>query len=118
MDCRHTILADNKCMFLMIHTDGDYNSKKQIGRHEWFNPLRYEITFKLPVGRWGKNLFTINKDRKLGLALNRINWKYGISCKFGLHFIPRGLWEHDGSCTKCGKIAVKPWNHRPKTNNV
>ncbi len=26
MDCRHTTLANNKCIYLMIHTEGDYNS--------------------------------------------------------------------------------------------
>ena len=118
MDCRSTILANNKLIFLMIHTDGDYNYKSQIGWHEWLNPLRYQFTLRLPIGRYGKNIFTFNKDGKLGLKWSNFNYRNGISCKLGLHFIPRGLWEHDGSCTKCKKIAVKPWNHRPKRNDT
>ena len=114
MDCRSTILVNNKFLFLMIHTDGDYNCKSQIGRHEWLNPLRYQFAVRLQ----GKSLFTFNKDRKLGLRWSNFNYRNGIGCKVGLHFIPRGLWEHDGSCTKCKKIAIKPWNHRQKMNDT
>lgn len=113
MDCRSTILADNKFIFLIIHTNGDYNCKSQIERREWFNLLRYEFTLRLPIGR-----YTFNKDRKLGIKWSNFNFKHGINCKIGLHFIPHGFWEHDGSCSKCGEIVVKPWNRRPKMNDA
>ncbi len=118
MDCRSTILANNKFIFLMMHTNGDYNCKSQIQRHEWFNLLRYEFTLRLPIGRYGKNICTFNKGRKLGIKWSNFNFKHGVNCKIGLHFIPHVFWEHDGSCTKCGKIVVKPWNRRPNTNDA
>ena len=113
MKCKHTILVNNRFIFIMIFTDGDYMERSQIKRKEWLNPLRYEIIFRAPIGKWGKDLFTFNRDKKLGLKWANFNWKHGISCKVGIHFIPRGLWEHDGSCTKCHKKIVSAWNNRP-----
>lgn len=114
MNCRHFILANNMFFFVMIHTDTDYMKKSQVKRSEWLNPLRYEITFRFIYKyRIHKNFFTLNDDAWLNRKWANFNWRYGISCKLGIHFIPRGTWEGDGKCIKCGKQAVEPWNDRP-----
>ena len=45
MDCRHTLIACNKHLYLKINTSADYNHKRQIPLKEWFQLWRYEIGF-------------------------------------------------------------------------
>lgn len=51
MYCPHTILINNRVLFVMLHTTGDYNWKRQIPLTNWLNPRRYEITL-FPHTRW------------------------------------------------------------------
>ena len=45
MNCRHTILACNRFIYIKINTRADYNYKSQITLKEWLQLWRYEIGF-------------------------------------------------------------------------
>lgn len=45
MDCRHTILINNRFLWVKIRTLCDYNNVSEITLKEWLQPMRYEIGF-------------------------------------------------------------------------
>jgi hypothetical protein len=45
MYCPHTILVNNKFIFIMLHTSGDFNYIKDIPLKNWFQYWRWDIGF-------------------------------------------------------------------------
>ena len=45
MYCPHNILVNNSVLYVLLHTTGDHNWKRQIPLTNWFNPKRYRVVF-------------------------------------------------------------------------